>query len=53
VIIELPMAASDYGEMVNLRSRGLRAIYPGCRPMIRINAIWLAAEPKHMRREAE
>nr|WP_236250047.1 transposase [Pseudomonas cichorii] len=35
--------AIDHGEMANLRSRGLRAISSGCRSMIRIDTIWLAA----------
>ncbi|WP_080572972.1 IS66 family insertion sequence element accessory protein TnpB [Xanthomonas citri] len=53
VIIELPMRPSDHSEMANLRPRGLRAIYPGCGSMIRIEAIWLATEPMDMRAGTE
>lgn len=39
--------------MASLSSRELRAIYPGCRSVIRIDTIWLATEPMDMRAETE
>ncbi len=39
--------------MASLRSRGLSAIYPGCRSVIRIDAIWLATELMDMRAGSE